>query len=274
MKFNYLNLHTVFSYTTREVGNKDKVIAKFENNVLAPNAASNSCFFKYFSDGKNGVYDNDFELRIYNDASLGDDFLCNNYCFISPKQLEWYLEELKQIVPFEYTLTKADKKFLHLKVSTRGLSKYENKWLLTSIRSCYEFPSSFALREAITFKDHPSFEGENIINLFHMILFITGGHVGSHTIPLHNNTRMGEFMTYDELRKAIKSQSKRGDSLNELYKKHPKLTSAALKYFAILEDMTENQLDTKNPGKYLEHKGLSYMRLEKIYIPMYKKLKK
>lgn len=266
MNFRYLNLCTIFSYKVTD--KKNNLIAAYTND-FEDDPSIMPCFRRYFK--QDGLDRADckttFKIIIYftNRAMLN----CknNNYCMLTLSEFNDYLESLKKIVPFEYDYKFINDGTMLLNVESNN-SHFYNKWLLTSIRSCYEYPSSFAIKDVMLLKDCQIFKEMGVINGFNMVLGTLTVSSGDQTVVKYA-TSFPELLSDEALISRLQNCGVTHKSLNSIYFNVPKKNVG--KYSGCLRRYMDTTTVETITDKFSKINVNS--RLKVIYIPLYNKLK-
>ncbi len=90
----------------------------------------------------------------------------NHKMLISVNDLKMWLDQINQIVSFEYDLIKQDDNFYELQIDNLIVSKFQLKWLLTALRCCYEDEKSITLYETFSLLKQGLIETTEILSVF------------------------------------------------------------------------------------------------------------
>lgn len=275
MKFNFLNLHTNYSYIARDSRSGAK-IGQLENNLNDPHPYRTPCFANYFSIKHKHPVDTSFTVLVYTKDNLLKDH-SNNYCMLKQDEMVEYLEIVKRVVDFSYEILPKGKNRVAIQLEFRKTPIFHTKWVVSCVRSLYEYPSSFALKEAMYFKDHPEVtrEGINFFDLFNVILQSICHSSGDQTVIKFWEREVSSILSIPDLKKQLDDLSKQYHPyLNDIYERidldaYDEFTH----YIGSLQTLTQRYLDTKDIDKVMYGKNFKNMRLKKVYIPFYKKLR-
>ena len=135
----------------------------------------------------------------------------NNFLFVD---INKYLNLLKEIVPFEYSIDKEpaeDRIVLNLTVSnTYGIFHF---FLLTWIRPLYEYPYNFMLHDALHLYESGECPGLNILDCFNLCYAVSDLSIGGGHCCL-----LGHYLTKPMSRKEIYNHLKHNNRLNYIYR--------------------------------------------------------
>lgn len=135
----------------------------------------------------------------------------NNYLFVD---INKYLNLLKEIVPFEYTITdEPDNGRVVLNLNVTNTYGVLHFFLLTWIRPLYEWPYNFMLYDALHLYESGECPGLNILDCFNLCYAVSnlpcgGGH----------SCLTGHYLTKPMSPKEIYNQLKHNNRLNYVYK--------------------------------------------------------
>lgn len=266
MDFRYLNLCTIFSY---KVTDKKNNLISIYTNDFKDDPTITPCFRRYFKQsGLDGVdYKTTFKIIIYFTNRTIVNCKNNNYCMLTLSEFDDYLEILKKIVPFEYNYEFINDGVMLLNVESNN-SHFHNKWLLTSIRSCYEYPSSFAIKDVMLLKDSQIFKEMGIINGFNMVLGTLTTSSGDQTVVRYARS-FPELLSDEALISKLQNGGVTRSSLNMVYFNTSKKNVG--KYSGCLGRYVNSTTVETITNKFSKINVDS--RLKVIYTPLYNKLK-
>lgn len=270
MKFRYLNLHTIYSY---EITNENgKVISEYKNEIDDGKGYATPCFNRYFVDINNeGLKDTSFNIYINTLVENVDEYDINNYCYLSYDELIKWLDELKKIVDYKYTVSEIKDGYI-VSLKTVNSTSIINKWLVTSIRYVYELPSALALKEAFVLQSNGYFTDMNLIDLFHMTLYCTCYNTGDQEVVKIVPERMPRFKTYKSLKDDLYYYRKDG-KLNMLYD-YIAMPDEVSRYHHINQAIAQILIsDDSTPDEFFRKNQLD-TRYKLIYKPLYTNLLK
>ena len=121
-----------------------------------------SCFSDVFSGPRHQA--NDYTIEIFFEKYRDND---NNNCWLTTEQLTEYIEEVRKLIHFEYTLKKNENKYI-LKFKLNAPLLY-HKFVLSWIRYAYEFPYNMIVEECFKLKETKGFKRINFFNLFNIV---------------------------------------------------------------------------------------------------------
>ena len=156
--------------------------------VENPRILESVCFGSAFS--SNSKYYDIYILK--GDADLNK--YISNFCFSNKKQIKNHLKQIPKFCKISYKVTDCEYKDdpaykIHLFVDSSN--RLLNKYILTWIRTLFEYPYNIFLVHARKLKELPQFKFESIINLYHVVATAHGKEVdwkvhsfGPNLIPL------------------------------------------------------------------------------------------
>ncbi len=91
-------------------------------------------------------------------------------CFLNDDEIVKYIEQLQQIVDFEYTISVINEHFIEIEIRSEKMRLIQFKWLLTGLRNLYERSNSVVLNECFKLIEYGFIKTDEIISLFLLLL--------------------------------------------------------------------------------------------------------
>lgn len=213
------------------------------NSDTKPHIKENCCFSDIFYNNCKSKY---YELYILKgDADLKNRY--SNYCFFNKNEIRNHLKQIPKFCKMKFRVsdckyddTPAYKVNFYIDSNNRTVHKYVMTW----VRSLFEWPFNLYLYHARKMKALPEFRFESIINLFNVV---SSAYRNSFCSNIHTFGVELALTKKSEIIDAVKKQ----DRVNYIFK-HLKLNNApSCKLVDNFEDITD-ELFEKNLPKYIE----------------------
>lgn len=177
------------------------------------------CFHNVFNYRLKGTFNANTVIKIYTINPIDDRSYRNNYLLLTIDEVEFYLNELKEVVPFKYKILNKDTNdFILVAVETNHLNHYEFKFLLSSIRHLWEFPQSATLKESFALKQLGYFADINIFDVFNIVARVICPHEYNDQMILRlGDEDIQRLMSKEEMRSRLQSASIHETKLDEFY---------------------------------------------------------
>ncbi len=214
-KLNSGDFHTIYNVKLNVDGNE---------RLIADNSVCFSKLFTAFIDCPDDIIiKSSYNIRLITPAHIDNR---NNVCFFKRKDIEKYLNILKNYFSFTYKLKLNNDYGYSLIINNLKGTPLCHKIFLTSVRYLYEFPLSGVLYSALQFfKNHPETEKEQLFQILYInsILFydfnsMLSGH--SLFFNLHNTmtkhlSRIPKKLSKDELMTCVSEYCKINDYFSD-----------------------------------------------------------
>lgn len=161
-EFKFLSYHTVYSA---------------EGEGFKQYMRTSACFSDIFRKlGSNKNLTLEYTIKLYRGTRLSLEGSRNNSCLLSKAELRRHLNQMRDIIPFDYTIEDDTEDFnckpvnlFVLKVIVREGNACQHKFLLAWIRYAYEYPFNVMLYEARRLKKQKEFRFMSGFNLFNIV---------------------------------------------------------------------------------------------------------
>jgi hypothetical protein len=155
-----------------------KLIAKKKNCSISTNEEKSNrvCFapiVAHFYDSETNSYSEVFKnikmsLKMF--CKNDDENFCANLCLLNKEEIILWMEELKYIYDFKYTLSlNESESFYIIDLEIPLANKPQFLWLLTGIRNMYESKNALVLKDMFRFIELGLVQPDSLINLFKVI---------------------------------------------------------------------------------------------------------
>lgn len=228
--------------------------------------SSQACFSKLFYQILDGLPNNPTPLHFTLILCLSDDRLAKNYSnrvFLTQEEIRYYLNELSNMITFEYELKKKDDNEYILAIKSNE-TPYKYKWFITCLRYMYEYPFSMALKDAVFLKTNKKFVNINLLNVFNLIGTSMAKNYGwntNHTCGDHDY--LLKLLNYANLKRIINNKLPASGICDGVYEPVDENRNIDIALVKRIEDLTE---------AYFEPNAI-YNRYKSVYWNNYKLLK-
>jgi hypothetical protein len=127
----------------------------------------------HFYDSKTNSYSEvfkDIKMSLKMFCKNDDENSCANLCLLNEEEIILWMEELKYIYDFKYTLSlNESESFYIIDLEIPSANKPQFLWLLTGIRNMYEASNALVLKDMFRFIELGLVQPDSLINLFKVI---------------------------------------------------------------------------------------------------------
>lgn len=228
--------------------------------------SSQACFSKLFYQILDGLPNKSIPLHFELILCLSNDRLEKNYSnrvFLTQEEIRYYLNELSNMIKFEYELKKQANNEYILDIKSNEIP-YKYKWFITCLRYMYEYPFNLALKDAVFLKTNKKFVNINLLNVFNIIgssMSSTYGWNTNHTCGDHDY--LLKLVNYVNLKRIIDNKLPNSGICDGVYEPVTEDRNVELAKVNRIDDITD---------AYFEPNAI-YNRYKSVYWNNYKLLK-